>query len=178
LNGCEHTIYPDIEGWMYDADLLALREFAQACGGPILEIGSFCGLSTAVLSEDGRQVTCVDPFEGGEDLPQRDTYPIFTENMARLGRTSKLIVLKMRSQDIWQLLGEYPLIFVDGSHTFKNALSDINNAIDHVRRGGYLLVDDWNWTLGGEPVVTKALDASGLTWYPLPKTKLAVIAKQ
>lgn len=62
---CAHTTYSEIQGWMFEADLLHLRKRCVEAPRslPILEIGSYRGLSTAVLSEN-HLVVCVDPKIG------------------------------------------------------------------------------------------------------------------
>lgn len=174
--GTEHTIYPEIEGWMYDGDLLYLRETARRLGGPILEIGSFCGLSTAVLSEDGREVWCVDTFRGGEDLPERDTLAEFVGNMIRLDRKNVRVV-RFSSRDFFRRFNVprlFSMIFIDGSHKTEAVLSDLVGALITVKPGGVIILDDLYWG-EGRPVLA-ALKQAGLPFREIPKTKMAEVS--
>jgi predicted O-methyltransferase YrrM len=178
--GVPHTIYPEILGYMYNGDLLHLRKRCQETkelGGPILEIGSYCGLSTAILSEGGARVTCIDTFQGGEDLPNRYTRPIFDKNMKKLGRYSQLTVLESRSDNaLMDLLPEYRLAFVDGSHTYEDASLDIRACWGLLKRGGWLIVDDVPWG-GPEFPVANAMRDSGLPFQGVKDSKLGEAQK-
>lgn len=46
----EHLIDVGIEGWLRQEDALKLYEMAYFAQGPILELGSYHGLSTSILS--------------------------------------------------------------------------------------------------------------------------------
>tara|TARA_B110000977_G_C10767370_1_gene373223 strand:+ start:51 stop:629 length:579 start_codon:yes stop_codon:yes gene_type:complete len=52
----------------------------------------------------------------------------------------------------------FDLIYIDGGHDYDTALSDINNLVEFVRPGGYILVDDINIF----PSVRQAIDDSNL----------------
>jgi predicted O-methyltransferase YrrM len=173
-----HTTYPEIEGWTWEADLMHLRKRRQETaplGGPILEIGSFCGLSTAILSENGTQVVCVDPFMGGFDLPVRDTYPIFEANMKRLGRFEQLEIHRMPSAQFFKTANHgrhFRLIFIDGSHDYGVALADIRASWPILKRGGYLIVDDAN-----SVTVSHAVNDSGHAFRMVGDLKFAEARK-
>jgi predicted O-methyltransferase YrrM len=179
LTQAPHTIYPEIEGWCWDNDLRHLRRRArdtEPLGGPILEIGSFCGLSTAVLSERGASVVCVDPFMGGEDLPVRDTYHIFKAHMERLGRWEQLMVYRKQSRLFfwsWPEHRQFRLIFIDGSHTYENCLADIQRSYPLLKSGGYMLIDDAHDNL----LIRKALVDCGHSWYQVTEPELLKMAE-
>ena len=172
--GTSHTIYPGIEGWMFDADLLYLRKRARGCK-EILEVGSFCGLSTAVLSEEGRRVTCVDTFMGGEDLPVRDSYPTFERNMKALGRWELLTVKRMTSDRFFDnsKYRGFDFIFVDGSHAYESVRKDIFYSVQQLRTEGVLVVDDIDW--GDTKPVMAALSRLGYAWRFVKGTKMAEV---
>ena len=167
------TLYPQVEGLMSDGDLLHLRKRERDTrnlnGGklPVLEIGSFCGLSTLALSEEGSLVYAVDTFAGGEDLPVRNTYKEFIRNVS--GRN--VVVYVGRSQEAWPHLPElFRLIFIDGSHKYENVLLDLMNAMYHIAPGGYIVVDDIGWES-----VRNALNTAGLKWESVSGTKMAEV---
>ena len=176
-----HSVYPEIRGFMYDADLIHLKKRCKETEpllGPILEIGSYEGLSTAILSERDAKVTCIDPFSGGEDLPSRYTRTIFERNMRRLGRLKQITILESKSENaLDDLLPEYRLIFIDGSHEFNHVLWDIQHCWPLLKRGGWLIADDIN--LGGPDYpIARAMQESGLKWKGVEGTKLGEVQKE
>jgi len=181
--GTDHPrFYSDIEGWMLDGDLEALGKLCHRTVDiphPILEIGSFCGLSAAVLSECGAHLVCIDPFLGGEDLPDRDTSAIFVDNMRRLGRLGNITILRGRSEDVLPLLSamRFRLIFIDGSHEFESVKSDISMALSLLADGGIIVLDDIFWGANGDQPVMHAVNALGLTarFKAIYNTKMGLI---
>lgn len=158
-------------GYMFRADLDALRWYAQHTPpGDILEVGSFKGLSTSVLATVGPHVTCIDPFLGGEDLPDHDSYAEFEQNMKACGVWDRLTVYRARSGDVLPgLIREYRLVLIDGSHEYPNVLADLARAKDLVVPGGVLLFDDVNWGPDSMGRNLPILDAAVAVFGPPPK---------
>ncbi len=133
--------YPDslIEGWMTFRECQWLYNNAKKYN-KILEIGSWKGRSShALLSGCKGQVTCVDTFEGSDDVndltnkiaKEEDIYSQFQKNV---GHFKNLIVLRMTSEEAHQILKDekFDLIFLDALHTEDGVIKDIelwkNNA--------------------------------------------------
>jgi predicted O-methyltransferase YrrM len=51
LHNSSDLIDVGIEGWLFRADALKLYEMAYYCGGDILELGTYKGLSTSIMAE-------------------------------------------------------------------------------------------------------------------------------
>jgi SAM-dependent methyltransferase len=56
----EHVIWHDVECGSYDADLPLWRELAEACGGPILDLGAGTGRVALDLAGGGYEVHALD----------------------------------------------------------------------------------------------------------------------
>ncbi len=175
-----HHNYPDIEGWSTEGKLDWLRKRVretEPLGGPVLEIGVFCGKSTAVLTENEAQVVCVDNFQGADpNFPERNTIGDFYWNMGRLGRDN-FTLYAMRSEEFFAIDRQeaFRFIFVDGGHDYKTARADIVSAWSVLKWGGWLVVDD---VLPSDPNdVLKALTDTGLPWAQCPDLAMAEVQK-
>lgn len=123
----------------------------------ILEVGSYEGRATTFLIEKcpNLSITCVDTWEGGVDLPPEMMWGVedrFNKNTAeamKLSGTASLTKYKMKStRALPMLLAEgrrFDLIYVDGSHTAPDVLTDAVDCFRLVREGGALIFDDYVW---------------------------------
>ena len=174
-------IPPSIHGWMWNWELLYLYSLASRLRddgtvGDLLEVGSYRGLSASALGQAGN-LTCVDTFRGGEDLPNSDSRVDFNVAMRTMGLTPR--VFEGRSQDVLENLvkwGElYRLVFIDGSHEYLNVKRDLELGWELLSPGGALVADDYI----GFPGVTLACDESGHGFVPCEprRSKMAVAFK-
>jgi hypothetical protein len=187
----------DIKGFLDQEEGIALYRLASlACRlGPCLEIGSYCGKTTAYLGlgcrEAGGVLYAIDHHRGSEeqqagapyfdhelfDAKRRvvDTFPSFLANMTRLGLTDTVVPLVAPSLVVarkWATpLG---LVLIDGGHSLEAAFGDYAAWSRHIVPGGYLAIHDIFPTIheGGQAprfIYTLALN-SGL-FSPLPQVK-------
>jgi len=135
--------------------------------GPIrvLEIGSWAGASAVswvkAFVELGCdvQVDCVDHWLPYLDLEQDagghykkmnssalsgDIYRLFIHNIESEGIQNHIKIFRDSSEKILPelSLSSYNLIYIDGSHSYKNVLSDIKNAKKLILPGGVICGDD------------------------------------
>jgi len=61
----------------------------------------------------------------------------------------------------------YDLVYVDGDHDELHAYTDTVNAVNHLRPGGYLLIDDYPGCQGVTDAATR-LRAEGFTFVHVP----------
>ena len=169
-------IPPSITGWMFPLELEWLYLMAKASGGPILEVGSYKGLSASALGQAG-PLTCVDTFQGGEDLPVEDSLPAFAKAMQTMGLSPRVIV--GRSEVVLPALyaaaEKFSFILIDGSHQYADTLRDIRNAWALLGKRGVLVVDDFY----GFPDIQRACHDSGWWFDPVYPgvSKMAVAFK-
>jgi len=154
-----------ITGFLTPKEGEALYEAARQSGtlGPILEIGSYCGRSTAYLGPAARKagtlLYALDHHRGSEENqrgeawhdPQfwdeaasaLDTLPTFRATLARTGLEDCVTALVGHSAIIarhWSTpLG---MVFIDGGHTMKAAMGDYRGWATKVLPGGILAIHD------------------------------------
>jgi predicted O-methyltransferase YrrM len=152
-------------GFMPRGEGLALfaAAAAYAPGGPIAEIGTYCGKSTIYLAAAARQagqlVVTVDHHHGSEEnqpgweyhdaslvdpaTGRLDTLPQFRATLAGAGLEDQVIAVVGTSADVaglWRMpLG---MLFIDGGHTDAAASTDYECWAPWVAAGGALAIHD------------------------------------
>jgi predicted O-methyltransferase YrrM len=128
----------------------------------ILEIGAFEGASTTWMLDhlahhENSSVTSVDTFEGGIDykVTEMASYQAntlkdrFLRNVDACANRRKLRVMATTSEEaLLQLRGErrmFHIVYIDGSHTAADVLSDAVLAWPMLNEGGLMIFDDLNW---------------------------------
>jgi len=122
-----------------------------------LEIGSFEGRATVwmlqnMLDADGH-ITCIDTFKGSEEhtiLNLNSLEAIFRQNVSEAKNTDQVVeVLSMTSYDgLGYLIAQkeqYDFIYIDGSHTAFDVMTDACMAFGLLKKGGIMLFDDYLW---------------------------------
>jgi len=152
------------KGFLPTAEALALREVAIRAGalGPLLEIGSYCGLSAIYLGDAARAASTllfsVDHHRGSEEHQpgqdyhdpalagadgRVDTLPAFRDTVAKAGLEHWVVAVVGESARVaaaWRTpLG---LLFVDGGHSQAAADADYAGWAPWVVAGGVLAIHD------------------------------------
>lgn len=128
----------------------------------ILEIGSYEGRSTVWFAthmlKDGGEICCVDTWEGGEEhkemgIAMPTTEKTFDTNMdilqvAIAGRNN--VTKQQGTSTAWlaehiRRGSKFDFIYVDGSHTAPDVLTDACMAWQLLPVGGVMVFDDYLW---------------------------------
>lgn len=168
------VVVADVEGWMTPGQARRLWSCARTVptGGTIVEIGSFRGRSMIVLAsaaEPDVELVAIDPHAGNDRGPQEISgyeaeaatdHEVFIANLEAAGVRDRVRHVRKFSDDaLGDVPGEIDLLYIDGAHRMKPALSDIRRWGAKVRPGGDLLIHDSFSSVG----VTGALVASLFT---------------
>jgi hypothetical protein len=138
----------DINSFESEAESAALLTLAT--GRNVLEIGTFEGYSAALMSTVAAWVNTVDWHQGGHELGQRDTLLVAWRNLHDRPNVTMHVG---RSADVLPFLrGPFGLVFIDGSHEYRDVRADIVNAR---RLSKLLLFHDYNYGFMG---VMRAVD--------------------
>lgn len=137
--------------------------FASLKPQRILEIGCYEGRATVFMIQEGSryadlQVTCVDTWAGSIDLPPEAMAGVegcFDRNTAiAIGACTRPVTFHKRKQSSIVALAElitngkrFDLIYVDGSHTAPDVLTDAVMAFHLLAPGGVMVFDDYTWCM-------------------------------
>jgi hypothetical protein len=164
----DRFIFPDdIDGWLLPSEGEALAGLAR--GKDVLEIGSYCGLSTICMARTADFVVAVDTHDGRGTPTPKNTIDELCSNLSRYGVLGNVDVLRGTFADLAKpangesaALGEhwYPggfdLAFIDGAHDLASVQNDIACALPLLAPGGLLAFHDYR--CDGHPDVTVAVD--------------------
>lgn len=165
-----------IKGFMSDEEVTRLFRVAKKASsmGPVLEIGSYCGRSAAVIGqackENNSVLYSIDHHMGSEEqqpgeeyfdpelFDQRtggiNTFPLFRETLKKTSLEDTVIPIVSNSKTagkMWQT--GLAMVFIDGGHSFEAANNDFQTWSPHIIEGGYLVIHDifFNPEEGGQP---------------------------
>ncbi|MEM8994811.1 MAG: class I SAM-dependent methyltransferase [Acidobacteriota bacterium] len=139
--------------WFSDHIELFAEQLAGDVGKPRLryvEIGSFEGRSAVwllenVLTHPTSRLHCIDPWQ----YPRKEIEERFDANvalaLARSGHVERLTKHRALSVDILPTLeaGSIDAVYVDGSHTAWDTLTDLVLSWRLLRVGGLMICDDY-----------------------------------
>jgi len=141
----------EVTGWLRAEEGKYLAELAS--GKRVLEIGSYCGLSTICLARTAEHVTAVDYFDGRATPVPQETRSMFDANIARYGLTNVEVCYPNETLP----LAEYDLAFIDGAHDADSVAADADRAISVLATDGLLVFHDYHKIT--DPGVTQVVDA-------------------
>jgi SAM-dependent methyltransferase len=144
--GAGGMIDTGIDGWLLPADALKLYELVYFCGGDVLELGTFRGLSTSVAAQAS--------YDSGTNnaIVTIDLSPeLIVEARANLeGRPGfeRVRFFSVEGGEAVRLLADakrmFSFAFIDHSHAHQHVL-DVCRSLDKVlKRGAFCLFHDFN----------------------------------
>jgi hypothetical protein len=161
----EPTIIQQIRGFLDPEEGRMLYECALEASprGPCLEIGSYCGKSTAYLGsaclETGGILFAVDHHRGSEEQQPGeayfdpallddaagtvDTFPAFRRTLTLLDLADTVVPMvcpSLVAARCWTT--PISLLFIDGGHAFETVWQDYSAWSGHIMSGGLLLMHD------------------------------------
>lgn len=127
-----------------------------------MEIGTFKGDSAEWMLENvftgqGSTYYCIDPFTGSIEhhIGKEDCSTLEKETRNRLERFQGARILVGFSEDLirdFKPKACLDFLYVDGSHTSRDALRDAVLGFDLLKVGGILVWDDVMWTVMPDPL--------------------------
>jgi predicted O-methyltransferase YrrM len=152
---------PEIEGWLSENEGRALADLA--CNKNVLEIGSWCGLSTVWMARKAKLVVALDTFDGRGTAYPRNTYEEFMSNIRRYEVEGKVMPLVSDSASILSSPSRFEevevyfdLVFIDGAHDLASIKTDFALAERVLDRDGLIAFHDYKSSK--DPNVTAFVD--------------------
>lgn len=127
------------------------EKFAEVIKNPrnILEIGCWEGQATVWFAENYPEATVetIDTFGGNPEHKKKDfDLPNLEERYREnIGGLNNIITHQGTSKEVLPTLGDFDFIYVDGSHAAYDVIFDAVVAWEHLRSGGILAFDDYEW---------------------------------
>ena len=134
----------DVPGWLHESEAKALQQFAE--GKRVLEIGSYCGLSTICMGRVAKHITAVDYFDGRGTPEPAETLAAFKANIERYGVADKVTICH---PDAEYPLPKYDLAFIDGEHTREAVAADIARVLPVLAPDGLIAFHDYGHPMHG-----------------------------
>ncbi len=165
-----------IKGFMDDDEALRLYDLSLAAArlGPVLEIGSYCGRSAAIIGSacklNSGILFSIDHHAGSEEQQPGEqyfdpdlydektlsvnTFPLFRQTLSRAGLEDTVVPIVCTSKTagrMWKT--PLSMVFIDGGHSFEAAYTDFLTWAPHIIPGGFLVIHDifFNPQEGGQP---------------------------
>lgn len=130
-------------GWLTPAEAAQLAKLAD--GLTVLEIGTYCGLSTLHMAKTAKRINTVDWHHGDRNIGRTNTAAEFLANLQRSGHEDKVIAHIGKFKDVLPLFkdGSFDMVFIDGAHDEANVAHDTMHA---ARLATKLIVwHDWGY---------------------------------
>ncbi len=184
-----------IDGWLTGREAGTLYDLAREADGPIVEIGSFYGRSTAAIALGsmagrGQPVYAVDPFVGPQDRARPTSLKntmgpppcpeLLRANLDGAGVNGLVRIVPKKSADaLEQVPSECSVIFIDGAHDYEAVATDLRNYLPKIKPNGTVILHD---ATSCDPGVVKAIDEilmpDGENWRPVGRVDSAVMFKR
>jgi len=126
-----------------------------------LELGTRYGQSARIWLDviPGLELVCVDPYQAYHRTNQAEQEKVYRDAQANLAEYRNVALLRMTSRMAVPSFedGSLDFVYIDGDHTFDEAVQDIIQFVPKVRTGGLVMVHDYcHFRLSG---VIQAVDA-------------------
>lgn len=145
------------DGWLSRVEAELLWKTVLAARGPILEVGSYMGRSTILLSWAGRVVYAVDPFDDFHDTLTGDQ--VRDQLLRNLYSRKITNVLVFREKIEHWSPRRCGMAYLDGDHTYDGTKAQIEKA--RCSGAQVIAVHDVNDSGGGLAVKRACLDLLG-----------------
>ena len=157
-------MFDDVRGWlgMYEAALL----MKLAENRNVLEVGTYCGLSTLYMAQTAKSILTIDCFFGGfendtdDKITQAgDTLAEAWSNIRKYGVADKVHILTGKFEDVADFLdfSVFDFVFYDPEHTYESTKKGISILLPRLREDcAWAFHDFTNW-LGVKQAVEELL---------------------
>lgn len=137
-------------------ELLLLNKFSRRIpnGGSIVEIGSYLGASSLVISRANKKNTlyCIDTWNN--DAMSEGYWDTMSAFLHNTRHCKNIVPLRMWSTEaVDKVPQDIDMLFVDGNHTYEGVKKDIDLYFPKIKTGGIIAMHDIGWAEGVNRVI-------------------------
>jgi predicted O-methyltransferase YrrM len=153
-----------IAGLLYTEDAQKLYELAWFSPGPVLEIGTYRGQSTAVmaaaLADSGNPARIFSADIDAQALADARA------SLDRLGAGERVTLVHGEARRLLRALPRLRpgLVFVDGDHTLRGVAADLRALEPAVPTGSIVLLHDFEGYEDADPYAVRVAEAARRSW--------------
>jgi hypothetical protein len=142
-----------IKGSLREADALKIYELAYFTSGPVLEVGTYHGLSASIIATALRnagsphRLTTVDLHKGLSDLAARNLTAAGLSELVTFDTSDGTRYL----DGLIERGAQFGFAFIDHSHEYSHTKEAAERLSDLIIAGGYALFHDFNDPRNNEP---------------------------
>jgi predicted O-methyltransferase YrrM len=133
----------------YNNNCYGLRDMMNEISKPdwyMVEIGSFCGVSSMLFAEYCERVFCIDPYEAYSELNAKKigiAEMMFKDNTRNY---LNIDLIKVTSIQGTKVIGDNScdMVYVDGAHDVFSVEADLLAWIPKIKNGGWICGHDIN----------------------------------
>lgn len=150
-----HELPFDEQGWFINERQME-RCLNKIKPNVVIEVGSWLGMSTRFIASrlpsDGK-LYAVDTWKGSfnEEWHLKDPrishlYQLFLSNVKHAGLADVIVPIRMNSLEAAAALDvQADFIYIDAAHDADSVYQDIMAWYPHLKKGGLMCGDDWDW---------------------------------
>lgn len=137
-------------------ELLLLNSFAKKIPsqGHLVEIGSYLGASSLVLSRANKKNTlyCIDTWNN--DAMSEGSWDTMSAFLHNTKHCKNIVPLRMWSTEaVDKVPQNIDMLFVDGDHSYEGVKKDIDLYFPKIKSGGIVAMHDIGWAEGVNRVI-------------------------
>jgi len=145
--------------------------FIEVTNIPIryLEIGTFYGANLLSVCDtygkhEDSELYCIDPWIDYDEYPeykfqQETIFETFKRNVNNSIHKNKIKIHRGFSNNVVPIFSDdfFDIIYIDGNHEPEYVLEDAVLSFRKLKKGGYMIFDDYGW--GGPDLTQRGIDA-------------------
>lgn len=137
-------------------ELTLLNKFALKIpnGGILVEIGSYLGASSLVMSRANKNNTlyCIDTWNN--DAMSEGKWDTMNSFLHNTRHCKNIVPLRMWSTEAISVIPkQFDMIFIDGDHSYDGVKKDIDLYFPRLKSGGIITMHDFGWAEGVQQVI-------------------------
>ena len=155
---------PEVNGLLYPQDVLKLYELAFLTPGPILEIGTYEGLSTSIMARALRDAGNANRLVSLD--VSSDSLTTAKINLEHQDLEARTVLLEGSAHELMKAAPGFrpSLVFVDGDHSLLGVINDLRALRRTVPNGGIICFHDFEGYSHEDEFWTRVEQGIRMSW--------------